>query len=702
MHLRRYLLLPALLAGGGLWAGAQEKIPLVPLRPAMVRTKPAGIDRLIRVGIEDNGTPFSFRNPAGEPDGFSVEMLREIARTQGLRLDITVRSWPEILAGYNRGEYDLLGNVAYSSEREGLMEFSTTKLVMSGGLFQLVDRPPIRRTADLKGLRIAALRDSLGHIYASRQRWDATIVPVESRREAIQMLREGRCDAVLMMALVMNYFLRLEGTKDVVQSELSLDDLNYRLHYGVKPGDRLLLRAINEGLLAAQRNGTYDRIYQKWLGPLQPRQLEWRDLRPYALPALLLLVAVVSVIATQREMLRRSRKHAAAVRESEERLKLVLEGGRHGFWDWDIPAGIVRRNDYAATMLGYRPEEIGPAHSDWVDLVHPHDREQVAAAGLGLARDGHGPRRLEYRIRARDGSWRWLETTGKVTTRDDTGRPLRATGTHTDITDRIEAEEANRRLQEKMLETQRLEGLGVLAGGIAHDFNNLLTVIMGNVALSQTEAGETPETRARLTKALTAANRAADLCRQLLAYAGQGSFTITRINLNDLVRETASLIEGSVRERAQLRLNLGESLPPIEGDFSQVQQIVMNLVLNAAEAMPSTGGKIEITTTAEALAAGALPDALPAPPARGGVYLRLQVTDTGSGMTPEVRARIFDPFFTTKFTGRGLGLAAVLGIVRSHRGALTVASQPGAGSTFCVYLPIAEMGRSHSNEPPAV
>lgn len=702
MHLRRYLLLPALLAGGGLWAGAQEKIPLIPLRPPLVRTKPAGIDRLIRVGIEDNGTPFSFRNPTGEADGFSAELLREIARSQGLRLEFTIRSWPEILAGYNRGEYDLLGNVAYTSEREGHIEFSATKLVMRGGLFQLVDRAPIHRVEDLKGLRIAALRDSLGHIYASRQRWDATIVPVESRREAIQMLREGRCDAVLMMALVMNYFLRLEGTKDVVQCELPLDELNYRLHYGVKPGDRLLLRAINEGLLEAQRNGSYDRVYQKWLGPLRPRQLEWRDLQPYALPALLILAIVSTVIVTQRMMLRRIRGQAAALRESEERLKLVIEGGRHGIWDWDIPHGIVRRNDYAATMLGYRPEEIGSAHADWVDLVHPHDREQVAAAGQSLARDGHGPRHLEYRIKARDGSWRWLETTGQVTACDDAGRPVRATGTHTDITDRVEAEEANRRLQEKMLETQRLEGLGVLAGGIAHDFNNLLTVIMGNVALSQAEVEDTPETRARLTKALTAANRAADLCRQLLAYAGQGSFTITRINLNELVRETASLIEGSVRERAHLHLDLGESLPPLEGDASQIQQVVMNLVLNAAEAMPSTGGRIEITTTAMALAAGALPEALPAPPSRGGVYLRLQVTDTGSGMTPEVRARIFDPFFTTKFTGRGLGLAAVLGIVRSHRGALTVTSQPGAGSTFCVYLPIVEMGRSHSDLPLAV
>ena len=213
-----------------------------------------------------------------------------------------------------------------------------------------MDRPPIRRTADLKGLRIAALRDSLGHIYASRQRWDATIVPVESRREAIQMLREGRCDAVLMMALVMNYFLRIEGTKDVVQAELPLDELNYRLHYGVKPKNGLLLRALNEVLLEARRNGAYDRLHQKWLGPLEARPLQWRDLRPTALLGAGLLGAALVAGGAQ---IWKNARAAGALEDASRAIAAEAMGGRDpGADPLAAMQSAVRDAQRRAEMLG--------------------------------------------------------------------------------------------------------------------------------------------------------------------------------------------------------------------------------------------------------------------------------------------------------------------------------------------------------------
>jgi CheY-like chemotaxis protein len=239
-----------------------------------------------------------------------------------------------------------------------------------------------------------------------------------------------------------------------------------------------------------------------------------------------------------------------------------------------------------------------------------------------------------------------------------------------------------------MLETQKLESLGVLAGGIAHDFNNLLTVILGNASISRLEPGISAEERTRLATIVTAAQRAADLCRQLLAYAGKGAFVIERIDLNRVALETARLLELSVHT-CTLEYHLAFGLPPIEADTSQIRQVIMNLVLNAAEAIGARPGRIRVITTAVTLREGDLPDALPAGTRLAGEFVRLEISDDGSGMPPDVLARIFDPFFTTKFAGRGLGLAAVLGIVRSHDGALTVQSQAGLGSTFRVYLPVA-------------
>jgi two-component system cell cycle sensor histidine kinase/response regulator CckA len=247
-----------------------------------------------------------------------------------------------------------------------------------------------------------------------------------------------------------------------------------------------------------------------------------------------------------------------------------------------------------------------------------------------------------------------------------------------DITER-------KRLEEQLRQSQKMEAIGQLAGGIAHDFNNLLTAILGNASLMQLDLGHDPGKGAQLNKILTATRRAADLCRQLLAYAGKGAVVVERVDLSRLVQDTTRLLELSLN-KAKLEFKLTPGLPAVEADASQIRQIIMNLVLNAAESMGDRPGRICLSTRPVTLREAELVEPLPASPPAG-AYVCLEVEDNGAGMTPEVRARIFDPFFTTKFTGRGLGLAAVLGIVRSQRGALTVRSTPGQGSCFSIYLP---------------
>jgi len=249
-----------------------------------------------------------------------------------------------------------------------------------------------------------------------------------------------------------------------------------------------------------------------------------------------------------------------------------------------------------------------------------------------------------------------------------------------------------RHLEEQLRHAQKLESLGLLAGGVAHDFNNLLTGILGNASLLLETIDARPPVRGMLEDIIRASERAADLTRQLLAYAGKGKFVIEPVDLSALVRDISELIRTSVPRTVDLVLDLQPRLPYIEGDASQMQQLVMNLILNAVEATGEKIGTVRVTTRFREVPAGErLNQFRPVPPPSG-VYVEVEVKDDGCGMSEEVKSQIFDPFFTTKFTGRGLGLAAALGIVRGHKGAISVESTEHQGSTFTVLLPGMENG----------
>lgn len=270
----------------------------------------------------------------------------------------------------------------------------------------------------------------------------------------------------------------------------------------------------------------------------------------------------------------------------------------------------------------------------------------------------------------------------------------------TDITARRAAEEQRLQMERQMQQTQKLESLGVLAGGIAHDFNNLLTIILGNASLALDELPSMSPARDSLRAIEKTALRAAELCRQMLAYSGQGRFVIETLRLNELISEMASLFKASLSKKALLNLNLTANLPSLRGDPSQIRQVVMNLVINAAEALGDRGGVVTVSTGVMECCPDDLTGAYREERLAQGMYVWLEVSDTGCGMDPETRRRIFEPFFTTKFTGRGLGLSAVLGIVRGHHGALQVTSALGRGTTFKVLFPAAPPLGPQSTLPP--
>lgn len=256
-----------------------------------------------------------------------------------------------------------------------------------------------------------------------------------------------------------------------------------------------------------------------------------------------------------------------------------------------------------------------------------------------------------------------------------------------DITDRKRAEEEQLNLEKQLLHAQKLESLGVLAGGIAHDFNNLLTSIVGNTDLALLRLNPESPVRDNLHRVEQAATRAADLARQMLAYSGKGKFVIEAIDLNRLVEEMGHMLEVSISKKAVLRFNFASPLPSVEGDATQLRQVIMNLVINASEAIGDKSGVIAVSTGCMQCDRKYLSSAWLNENISEGLYVWVEIADTGCGMDKETIAKIFDPFFTTKFTGRGLGMAAVLGIVRGHKGAIKVYSELGRGTTFKFLLP---------------
>jgi CheY-like chemotaxis protein len=242
-------------------------------------------------------------------------------------------------------------------------------------------------------------------------------------------------------------------------------------------------------------------------------------------------------------------------------------------------------------------------------------------------------------------------------------------------------------MQDELVKTQKLESLGVLAGGIAHDFNNILMAIIGNADLAMMRINKESPVIDNLRKIEQAAAKAADLAKQMLAYSGKGKFVVEQIDLNLLLEEMLHMLEVSISKKALLRLNLAPNLPAVEVDATQLRQVVMNLVINASEAIGDKSGVIAITTGCMDCDKSYLKDVWLIENIREGLYVYLEVTDSGYGMTKDTMEKIFEPFFTTKFTGRGLGMAAVMGIIRGHKGAIKVYSETGKGSSFKILLP---------------
>jgi PAS domain S-box-containing protein len=382
-----------------------------------------------------------------------------------------------------------------------------------------------------------------------------------------------------------------------------------------------------------------------------------------------------------------------SLRESEERLALVLEVGGLGFWDWDLPGDRIVMSRRAAEVVGYPVDEISPLNAAaWNDLIHPEDQPRLGelwqrhVSGASAALDS------EHRVRTKQGEWRWVHVRGRIIERDASGTPARMLGTTVDISDR-------KKLEAHFLRAQRMESIGTLAGGIAHDLNNVLTPILMGADLLRTLVTE-PQALATIAMIDESATRGADMVRQVLSFARGFEGERSEVDPWQPLEDVARISRETFPRNISVETAREGELWTVAADPTQLHQVLLNLCLNARDAMPN-GGVLRLhgeNVTLDESYAGMSADARP------GRYVVISVTDSGTGIPAAIKDRIFDPFFTTKEpgSGTGLGLSTAIAIVRSHGGFMTVYSERERGATFRIYLPAADGAIGEIAQAPAV
>ena len=373
----------------------------------------------------------------------------------------------------------------------------------------------------------------------------------------------------------------------------------------------------------------------------------------------------------------------------QERYALALSGSREGIWDWDLKNDKVSFSPRWKEILGFADHELPNTIQTWKDLIHPDDFQKVMQANMSLFTPGVEHFSVQYRMQHKSGRYLWILGRGTCV-RDDTGLPVRLTGTHTDITPHKEAEK-------ELWQEKKMDAVTTLAGGVAHEFNNILQGISGNTQLLQTLLPPEGREQNYLNKTLSSVSRASELIDELLSYSQQALIKKDRIDLNAIARETADHLRPLFEDRLSLEVELDSELEAIPGDPGQLEQVLHIMIQNAEEAIPSDRwGTVRIETRKEEVK----------PSSRAGLgglepgpYARLRIADNGCGIDRHHRQQVFDPFFTTKDPGQGtgLGLSTVYSVVQAHRGHITCSSTPDQGTAFTILLPVLTPGRESSS-----
>lgn len=664
----------------------------------------------LTVVSDDNYPPYIFRDAAGQLQGILPDQWALWEQKTGVKVQLKAMDWDSAQRYMQAGHADVIDTVFRTPEREQIYAFTPPYAQIVVPVFA---HETLGGIVDLPSLQSFTVGVKAGDAVIGRLQAEGidSLKEYPSYEAIIQAAKNDEIKVFSVDQPAAVYYLYKHGIAN--QYRQSFVIYTGEFHRAVTKNQPELLNLVQDGFSRISRR-EYRAIDQKWMGTpfhLGEALRQWGSWLLLAGGIFLLLAGgnlalrhrIHVKTAELRQTLEDLRQSLAERKRSEEELRVsreyfatVFNSIHDALLILDTQTGqLLDVNRRACEMSGYSREEmlangLGPLCAD----MPPYTMAEVAQSLEKIRTEG--PQILEWLAKTRAGTLVWVEVNGH---RVQIGPDDRLVITVRDIRERKTAEEERLNYERRLQETQRLESLGLLAGGIAHDFNNLLAAILGNIELALMAIPEKSSPYEDIQAAIIATKRAADLVQQMLAYAGKGRFLIESVDLSQLIRETVQLIQTSVTKNARLNLHVPASLPPIDADATQLRQVVMNLVINAAESLGDRSGTIDVSAGVRDSQDISPAHVFPGEPLPPGPCVYLEVADTGSGMPPERLDKIFDPFYSTKFIGRGLGLPVVLGIVRSHKGAIQVDSQAGKGTTFRVFFPVSPQPAPARNPP---
>jgi len=691
--------------------------------------------RVVRMAVFPH-RPATFQDAEGRVQGFYVDMVAEVCRARGWELRFVPGSFAESLERLRRGEVDLGTSVAYTEERAAYLDYGGEASFTVWSILYANPKVPIQNVLDVQARRVAVMKSDMNaaHFMDLCRKFEVQPVYLEvgSFDDVLQAVSTGAADAGVTTNII--GYAR-EAEFKVIRTPVVFNP--FRTYFATAKGrNGDLLKALDAYISAGRNNpeSGYTRAIDRWMHPggAGGGIPGWV---PKAALALVLLLATTSgAMLLFRHRVRRATAKAEALnRELQQEL---AERRRHEDMILNVASGVSSATGetffqelvrYLAQAAGADAAIIGEA---FVKEGRPWSRTLAVfidgrpGAGFEYSLEG-SPCQGLYRgepcaypdgVQARFPGFALLRELGAsgyvgCPLLDASGRSMgmmavlkRKAEPHPEETasllrifssrataemGRRAAERERQVMQQQMQHVQKLESLGLLAGGIAHDFNNLLTAMLGHLNIAQARLNPESPAMPALGSLERIIHRTADLTRQMLAYSGKGRFVVQQHDLNRIIKEMVHLLEVSIPKKVALRLTLAEASAPVTADAAQVQQVLMNLVTNAADAIGDRDGTIRVSTELVQLDRAYLDHVFHGQDLKPGAYTSLEVQDTGCGMSPETLTRIFDPFFTTKPTGHGLGLSATLGILRGHQAGLKIYSEVGRGSTFKVLFPSA-------------
>jgi PAS domain S-box-containing protein len=767
----------------------------------------------IRVVMDDNYPPFTFRDGSGRLQGILIDQWRLWEQKTGIRAEISAMDWAEALSRMQAGEFDVIDTIFETGPRLKNYYFTRPYQKIAVPIFFDKNISGITNAATLDGFVVAAKKGDAA-IEILRQHGVTNPLLFNSYEAIIRAAKEHKVTVFVVDKPPALYFLNKYGILDRFRQSAPLSVGQF--HRAVKKGNVELLRIVEDGFGRISAD-ELKQIDTKWYGS---SLYDSRSLRYFLMVAGCLALLLLLLFIWNRLLSARVAKRTAELKASLETLRAnatfvttlvnaipvsIFYKDREGFYlgcnsAFEEFYGITEKEIIGKSVFDIAPKALAEEYhaKDLEILAHPGaqvyesqvkntqgdirdvvfhkasftDSDGQVRGLIGAILDITEQKRMvrslaESEVRQRtliqtipdliwlkdaDGVYlycnrmferffnaREADIIGKsdydfvdretadyfrehdrkamaadkpssneewITFGDDghhallntiktpmfdlEGKLVGVLGIARDITELRRAETERLNLERRLLHSQKLESLGVLSGGIAHDFNNLLLAVLGNLDLALMKLPADGEVRKNINQAVNAANHAARLTNMMLAYSGKGSFIIKELNLSQLVEENAAMLAAAISKSVRLDLKLDLALPPVMADAGQLQQVVMNLITNASEAIGGETGVISLSTGVREFDQATLNRSRLEEKLSAGSYVWMEVCDDGSGMDRETLHKLFEPFFTTKFTGRGLGMSAVLGIIRAHKGAFLVTSSPGAGTTMLVILPIAD------------